>query len=372
VRYDAIVVGAGAMGSATAWQLARRGCSVLLLEQFEPGHARGSSHGPTRIFRLAYRDRRYLRLALEALPLWRELEAEAGETLLEQDGQLDHGAPEAIGAIASNLRAAGRACEELSPAAARERWPGMRFDRSVVFSPEGGRCYAQATVRALLRLCAARGVDVRFGARVARVVPDGEGAHVTAPDGEYHARAVVVAAGGWVRKLVGSGARGLPELRVTREQPAHFALRDASLCYPAFIHHVHAGVPAHLGFATYGLSTPELGVKVGEHGIGIVVDPDEAGPGPDPTRLERLSRYVAEWLPGLDPRPVESTPCLYTSTPDEHFVLDRRGPIVVCSACSGHGFKFTPVIGRIAADLALGAEQPEPAWRLREGEPAAG
>jgi sarcosine oxidase len=371
MRHDAIVVGAGAMGSATAWQLARRGRSVLLLEQFEPGHARGSSHGATRIFRVAYRDPLYVGLALEALALWRELEAESGEILLEQDGQLDHGAPEATAVIAQNLRAAGRACEELSPAGARERWPGMRFDRSVVFSPEGGRCHAQTTVRALQRVCAARGGELRFGARASRVVPDGDGARVVTADAEYVARAVVVAAGAWVGKLLGSGL-GLPELRVTREQPAHFAPRDARARFPAFIHHANARGGAHLGFATYGLWTPGLGVKVGEHGVGTPVDPDTAAPGPDPARLERLSRYVEEWFPGLEPKPVEATPCLYTSTPDEHFVLDRRGPIVVCSACSGHGFKFTPAIGRIAADLALGAEQREPAWRLRGPSPGAG
>jgi sarcosine oxidase len=362
--YDAIVVGAGAMGSATAWQLARRGRSVLLLEQFQPGHTRGSSHGSARIFRVAYRDGRYVSLALQALPLWRELEREAGETLLDQDGQLDHGSPRAVDAIAHNLKAARRPFERLSPAEAARRWPGMRFGAAVVYSPEGGRCRAQATVTALHRLCARHGAEVRFGAKVLSLRRDGDGVRVTTAQGEDQARAVVVAAGAWVAALL-RDLVALPPLRVTRELPAHFAPRTAHQPWPAFIHHEPAGSAGagHLGFATYGLFAPGLGMKVGEHGVGEELHPDAPG-GVERARLERLSRYVAEWFPGLDPTPIEATPCLYTSTPDEHFVLDRRGPIVVCSPCSGHGFKFTPAIGRIAADLALGAEQPEPAWRL--------
>jgi sarcosine oxidase len=363
-RYDAIVVGAGAMGSAAAWQLARRGRSVLLLEQFEAGHARGSSHGSARIFRVAYRDARYVALALQALPLWRELEREAGETLLEQDGQLDHGAPAAVDAIADSLKAARRPFERLSPAEAARRWPGMRFGAAVVYSPEGGRCRAQATVAALQRLCARRGAQVRFGAKVLELRADGDGVRVTTAQGEDEAGVVVVAAGAWVEALL-RDAVALPPLRVTRELPAHFAPRAPHQPWPAFIHHGASGSAGerHLGFATYGLLAPGLGVKVGEHGVGEELHPD-APFGVDRARLERLSRYVAEWFPGLDPTPIEATPCLYTSTRDEHFVLDRRGPIVVCSPCSGHGFKFTPAIGRIAADLALGAEQPELAWRL--------
>jgi sarcosine oxidase len=364
-RYDAIVVGAGAMGSASAWQLARRGGSVLLLEQFQPGHTRGSSHGSGRIFRVAYRDARYVSLALAALPLWRELEREAGETLLDQDGQLDHGAPAAVDAIADNLKAARRPFERLSPAEAARRWPGMRFGAAVVYSPEGGRCRAQATVSALQRLCAREGAEIRFGAKVLSLRIDGNGICVTTARGEDHARAVIVAAGAWVGTLL-RDLIALPPLRVTRELPAHFASRTAHQTWPAFIHHGSAGGAAerNLGFATYGLFARGLGMKVGEHGVGEELHPDAPG-GVDRARLERLSRYVTEWFPGLDPTPIEATPCLYTSTPDEHFVLDRRGPVVVCSPCSGHGFKFTPAIGCIAADLALGAEQREPAWRLR-------
>ncbi|MBA2282262.1 MAG: FAD-dependent oxidoreductase, partial [Acidimicrobiia bacterium] len=125
-RVDAVVVGAGAVGASTAWWLARRGRHVVVVEQFDRGHARGSSHGATRIFRFAYPDPTYVRLAQAALPLWRELEAEAGRTLLEVTGAVDHGDLAAIEATAEALRACGARHEVLTPAAAAERWPHMR------------------------------------------------------------------------------------------------------------------------------------------------------------------------------------------------------------------------------------------------------
>src|SRR3954471_17724870 len=130
---DVVVVGAGAMGSATAWWLARRGVEVVLLEQFEPGHTRGSSHGVTRIFRLAYYDPFYVRMAQATLPLWRELEDDAGEPLLDITGAVDHGDPRAVGMVADALQACGAPFQRLTPAAAGERWPAMRFDRDALF-----------------------------------------------------------------------------------------------------------------------------------------------------------------------------------------------------------------------------------------------
>ena len=161
-RTDAVVVGLGGMGAAAAWRLARTGRSVVALEQFGPGHDRGSSHGAVRIFRVAYRDARYTDLARRALPLWRELEEESGEVLLEQVGQLDHGDAAAVAEVAANLRNAGFAVEELSPAAAHERWPGMRFGEAVAYSPDGGRCFAERTVAAAVAAAERRGAEVHY------------------------------------------------------------------------------------------------------------------------------------------------------------------------------------------------------------------
>jgi sarcosine oxidase len=159
---------------------------------------------------------------------------------------------------------------------------------------------------------------------------------------------VVVAAGAWLPKLApGLGLAGeLPELVVTQEQPAYFDAPGAE-DWPVFVHY---GDRSH-----YGLFTPGLGMKVGEHGTGLVVDPDNRPPADD-QRVRRLSSYVERWLPGADPAPTRVDTCLYTTTPDERFVLRRFGDVVICSACSGHGFKFVPAIGEQVAQLAA-AEQ---------------
>jgi len=348
-RADVVIVGAGAMGSAAAWWLARRGRDVVLLERFEQGHARGSSHGGTRIFRLAYVAPDYVRLAQEALPLWRELEDDAGEVLLEQTGGVDHGSPAAVDEIERALLAAGVRRTRMRSDAASERWPGMRFDGDALYQPDSGRAYAGRTVAALQRRAADHGAEVRFEEPVLSI----DGATVRTEVDEYAADTVVVAAGAWADTL----ARDLlPPLRVSREQVFHFA--TVADDWPSFIHYREPAV--------YGLLTPGQGVKVAEHHTGHDTSPE---PGArsfdiDAEGQRRVEAYVERWFPGLHPVPVDAETCLYTTTPDEHFVIERRGPIVVASPCSGHGFKFTPVIGRMVADLADGAAI---AWRPRPG-----
>jgi sarcosine oxidase len=354
-RVDVVVVGGGAMGSSTAWWLARRGRDVVLLEQFEQGHARGSSHGATRIFRFAYPYPDYVRLAQRALPLWRELEADAGRTLLETTGAVDHGDPASVDATAAALAACNAPHERLSPDAAAERWPHMRLDRAVVFHPDGGRCLAGATVAALQERAAAHGADVRFGTGPAVVRAAGDGVAVRAGDEEWIAPVAVVTAGAWARRTA-SGLVDLPPTTVTREQIQHFAPRHGAdgRHWPSFIHHRTPWV--------YGLFSAGEGMKVAEHHVGPVVDPDAVDIGTIPELTERAATYVTEWFPGLDPTAMHVSRCVYTTTPTEDFVLDRRGPIVIGSPCSGHGFKFTPVVGRILADMADG--QPGPGGRF--------
>jgi sarcosine oxidase len=365
---DVVVVGAGAMGSAAAWRLATSGRDVALIERFGPLHDRGSSHGSTRIFRVAYRDVRYVHLALRALPLWRDLEAAAGEVLLEQDGQVDHGRPEAIAEIAAHLEGLQRPVEVLRPQQAEARWPGMRFDEAVVFSPEGGRCYADRTVAACQRLAAAAGAELRFHTPVERieVAASGDGATVSTANGAWRAPVVVVAAGAWFVPLIdGVGDVRLPPVVVESDQPSHFRPYDPDAEWPAFLHHMALdGEPDDpLAFHAYGLLSPGEGVKVGGFGTVVPDDPDRRGGISEERRAEQV-RYVRRWLPGLDPTPVSTTSCLFTTTSDDHFVLDRRGPVVVCSPCSGHGFKFVPAIADEVVALVDGRPQAEPAWRL--------
>jgi sarcosine oxidase len=323
------VVGGGVMGAATAWQLQSRGADVVLYEQFGPGHVRGSSHGGSRIFRFAYEVPEYVAMAQRALNGWRRLEAEAGESLLDITGGVDHGPARDIEVLSASMASMGVPHEVLPGGEAEARFPGMRFDEKVLVHPDGGRCRADATVAALHRL-----VDTRYDTRVESI-------------DELDADVVVVAAGGWLPTLLPD--LGLPPLTVTCEQVLHFSSR-LDVMWPSFIHRQANGV------GVYGLETPGEGVKVAEHHVGAVVDPDARTFDVDDAYVARVVAYVEEWFPGLEPTPVFPTTCLYTNTPNEDFLLDRVGNVVIVSPCSGHGFKFAPEIGRLAADLAMGAE----------------
>ena len=343
-----MVVGAGAVGSATAWWLARWGIDVVLLEQFEPGHRRGSSHGSTRIFRIAYPDRRYISLAREALPLWRELEDDAGVTLLETTGGIDYGAPASLQSIVDAVAEAGVDHQILDPADAHERWPGFAFSGPVLHQPDAGRVLADAAVRTLQARAETHGARVRFGSPVVRIRPDGDDdVWVDTAQVKLRARRVVVAAGAWVRGLL-EGLVELPPLNVTREQVFHFPAADAGdgCVWPSFIHHGETFI--------YGLQAPgSEGVKVAEHHTGAPTTADQRSYEIDEAGRQRVVDHVARLMPGLEPVPTSAATCLYTNTPDESFIVERRGPIVVGSACSGHGFKFVPLTGRRLAELAV-------------------
>jgi sarcosine oxidase len=364
-RVDVVVIGGGAMGSATAWHLAGRGRDVLLLERFEPGHTNGASHGASRNFNQAYSDPTYVSMLVEALPLWRELEAESGMPLLETTGIVNHGATPAFDAVHAALGRAGIAAEFLPVDEASRRWPGIRFDSRVLWTPGSGRLHADRSVAALQQGAERRGADVRHGARVTlvevlgddsvRVEFEASGASTTVV-----ARRVVVTAGAWAESLVG-GIVTLPPLVVTEEQPAHFAIAGASLEWPGFNHTPTPGAAAYDYWRSpvYGLATPGEGVKAGWHGAGRRVHPDRRTFLPEPLQLAALQRYAREWLPGVDADTLVPISCTYTTTPTSDFVLDRVGPVVVGAGFSGHGFKFTPSVGRMLADLVDGMPAPE-------------
>lgn len=359
-RVDVVVIGAGGMGAATAWRLATHGRSVVLLEQFEHLHARGSSHGQTRIFRLAYRDPLYTRLAAASLPLWRELQDIAGATLLEQSGQIDHGNPEAIDQIEASLRLHGYQAERFTPQEAHERWPALAFDTAVVHSPDGGRVFAERTVDAAVRTAVDLGTQYLDRSPVERIEPLGDRVLVHANGTLWDADCVVVAAGSWVGNLL-ADLISLPPLRVTLQQPAHFPIRSGNH-FPSFIHH-----PAHTGrlaYGAYGLESPGEGVKLGLEDTVHAIDLAERSFDLDGQVTEALRSYAERWLPGADSTQMTQTTCLFTETADGHFILDRVGPIIVCSPCSGHGFKFVPVIGELTAQLAMGHDHGESAWHL--------
>ncbi|NQX29951.1 FAD-dependent oxidoreductase [Microbacteriaceae bacterium VKM Ac-2854] len=377
VDFETIVVGGGAMGSAAAWQLARRGVEVVLLERFGPGHRNGASHGASRNFNVAYAEADYLGLLDRALPLWRELEAEARTELLQQVGIVNHGRTHAHDAVHAALVAAGIPSAFVPLAEAAERWPGIRADGRVLWTPTAGRLHADRAVAALQRAAADSGAQVRHNTRVISIEPHDDHVLVEVMDGDSGAvrrlrsRTAVVTVGAWTQKLL-DGRIALPRLVVTQEQPAHFALRDGSFVWPGFN---HTPAPGEVDTAwwpspIYGMQTPGEGIKAGWHGVGPVTDPDERSFRSEPTQLAQLRRYVAEWLPGADPDAVTEISCTYTTTPDSDFVLDRVGQLIVGAGFSGHGFKFTPAVGEVLADLATAAPTAVPE-RFRLGPRAA-
>jgi sarcosine oxidase len=324
------VIGAGIMGSATAYALARDGHDVVLYEQFEVGHTRGSSHGRSRIVRLAYPDVEFVELAKESFAGWRELEHEAEVALLELSGLLELVDDPAQGSSAA-LDAAGAEYELLDPVAARERWPvGVPDGWSALFQPEAGIIRADLAQRAFVDRAVARGVQLREHTRVESV-------------DDVDAAAVVVTAGPWVTRF-------FPDLpvKVTRETVAYFRREGAPL--PSVVQLD----PETRGHALYSLHDPVHGLKAGAHHAGAAADPDEDGD-PDPALVERVVEWVSRTYPDADPKPVATETCIYTTTADEGFILERRGHVVIGSPCSGHGFKFAPAVGarlaRMAADI---------------------
>jgi len=352
---DVVVVGAGVTGLATARALAQGGLDVMVLDQHGVGHDRGSSHGTSRIFRLAYADERYVRLAQSALAGWRELEAERGRELIVRLGALDIG-PDVL-EIARGLSSCGVTFELLTGAAAASRWP-IAFEpgEQVLFQPDGGFIRADAALRALAEAAGAAGATILEESRVAGLAVEPRNVLVHTRERTLQAAAVVVAAGAWARTLLAPLGIELPVVP-TRETITYFALSAAEEVPPAIDWGATAGSPYGVvrpGQASYGLPAPGLGLKAGLHHSGPVTDPDEAG-----VPAEDAMRWAAAWVarryPEADPSPLAGETCLYTNTADESFVLERHGRVVVGAACSGHGFKFAPTVARTLAALARDA-----------------
>ena len=358
---DVAVIGAGLTGACTAWQLARRGIEVALIDAYSPGHTHGSSHGSARIFRRAYPDRFYVELTARASLEWRRLESESGRTLLTMTGGIDHGRMRDPATLATTMAQCNVDAELLTADDAAARWPGMRFDGPALFHADAGVVDADATIVAAAHLAADAGAILMFGNPVTAMRHDGNRFRISAPR-PLTARRVVIAAGPWLPELTDQLALGtiLPTLTVRQQQVFHFALRDPSASYPVFVHKDDLqmyGLPS-------GSDVDVPAVKIGRFDDGVVTTAStRSGTIPDELR-DPVIDYVRQWLPALDPEPIGQASCLFTMTDDEDFIIDRIGPVVIASPCSGHGAKFAPLTGHLAAQLVLGEAQPDPRFTL--------
>jgi sarcosine oxidase len=366
-RVEVAVVGSGVIGSAAARTLAARGVQAVLLEQFELGHARGSSHGATRIFRLAYPDPGYVRMAVAGREAWARLQDEAGQELLVTTGGLDAGP--AAASCAAALGECGVAHAWLPAGEVAERFPGVaaRPGEQMLYQADSGVLLADRAVAALQRLASRDGADIRPRTPVLGAEPRGERVLLRTPAGEISARVAVIAAGGWCAGLLPGAVSRVPQLTVTLQRIRYFTPRAGAAGWPTLIE--WSGTAAQWYAVPPAGGAP--GVKVAAHTPGRAVDP---GSGPfdeiDPAAEEAAARYVRERLPGLVPDGLDAETCLYTMTADEHFVLDREGPVVVGGGGSGHAFKFGPLLGEMLADLALGRPTRIPRDRFALARPA--
>ena len=351
--YDVAIAGLGAMGSASARALARRGHTVVGFDRFAPPHALGSSHGHSRIIREAYFEHpAYVPLVRHAYRLWEVLERESGERLLLKTGGLMIGPPEGTlvrGALAS-ARAHGLTHERLDSAGIARRIPVMRpaSDMVGVWEPDAGILFPETAISATLASARRHGAALHVDEPVIAWRADADGVEVRTPRGVHRAGHLVLAAGAWLPAL----APGLP---LAVERVALFWFEPASdpggfdpACFPVFILE-HARDRFIYGF-------PRLGgaVKIARHHEGEATDPDKRRHGVSPDEVESMRGLFRSFLPCADGPLRETAVCLYTNTPDGHFVIgpDPRHPTVtLVSACSGHGFKFAPAIGEIVADL---------------------
>lgn len=367
------VVGAGLSGAATAWHLAARGHDVALLERSTPANDAGSSHGSARIFRYAYPEEFYTGLVQEAKTGWDELARLSGKQLITPTGAVDYGAIRQPERLAAVLAARGIDHELLTPEEAHRRWPQIAFDTQVLWHPDAGVIDARESVAAMVDQAVNHGAELHNNWAVASVTVSNGGYLLTSGDGRtLRAANVIVAAGGWLPQLMGSLAlpssflAGIPRIEVRQEQAYHFPYADGTdreaSPWPTFIH-------KREGWQAYGLPGGRdagfRGQKVAQYNGGKILPSAAEQDGQiNPDNRRRVIEYVAQCLPGLVPEPYAETTCLFTNTPTEDFILDRADGITILSPCSGHGAKFAPLIGRLAADLATGAGPAPDRFRL--------
>ena len=359
-RYDAIVIGLGGMGSAALYQLAQRGKRVLGIEQFGIAHDKGSSHGVTRIIRLAYHEHpSYVPLMRRAYELWRDLEATTGEQILHITGSIDAGPPGSA-YFAGSLQSCeehGLLHEVLTSAELTKRFPGYRLpsDTMAVFQDEGGFLLPERCISLFVEQAQELGATVHASERTLEWHSTAGGARVRTERGEYEADALVVSAGAWASKLLPMlGDSAVPE----RQALAWFETLMPEFftpeAFPVFNLMVDEG--NFYGFPEFGIP----GFKLGRfHHLEENVDPDEIDRDPNARDEALLRDFTEKYFPDAAGATSSMKVCMFTNSPDEHFIIDTlpdSPQVVVAAGFSGHGFKFSSVVGEILADLAVDGE----------------
>jgi monomeric sarcosine oxidase len=356
-KYDVIVLGGGIVGASTAYDLVKRGQRVLVIEQFEPGHKRGSSHGDGRVVRFNYPESIYVEMAMLAYPAWEDLSARAGRAVWQKTGLIEYGpagcAP--IQESEANLKRYGLAYEILDAEQAGQRFPQFRFAQgtTILYQAEGAVAFATPAVLALWRLLREGGADTLTGCRVEHIQASADGVHVQAEGVDVWAERLVVAVGGWAKPVLAQLGLDVP-LVVTQEVLAYYAVQEV-------VSHRIGDQPVMIDFHTsdafYTLPQVDVpGIKVGWHHKGRVVDADHPKEAPQET-IAGISDWVRGAYRYAAAEPFEISTCLYTNTPDYHFILDRHPVhenVVIGGGFSGHGFKFGPTLGNLLGSLAMG------------------
>ena len=367
--HDVIVLGVGGMGSAAAFELARRGRRVLGLEQFPLVHDRGSSHGHTRVIRTAYYEHpAYVPLARRAFSRWYDLEQRCGRHLLTRCGCLNLGTPdgELIAGVRQSAEQHGLPVEHLGPEELRRRFPPFRFDdRHVgIFEQQAGFLYVEECVRAHVEEARRLGAELRAEEPALEWQATAGGVTVRTAKDTYHAGRLVITAGPWAGRLL---SRWGTQLTVMRQVMLWFGTEDDRAfrrdVFPVWIAETPAG---HF----YGLPVLDgRGAKTARHyGAPELPGPDAVDRAVTDADEQPVRQFLAAHLPAVNGPRRHGQVCIYTLTPDRHFVIDRHPDhpnVAVAAGFSGHGFKFAPVVGEILADLAERGRTDLPAEMFR-------
>jgi sarcosine oxidase len=356
-QFDVAVIGPGAMGSAALAFLSARGIRAIGIDAYFPAHALSSSHGDSRLIRMGYfEDPSYVPLLQRAYRNWRSLEARLRTDVLTITGVLQIGAPDSkiVRGTRASCEMHGLPHDVLDKADMAARFPAFQVDDGeiAVLDPQGGYLRPETAVMGYLKLAAADGAVLHFGERVSAIEPDDGGVTIQSAAGRYRARKVIVATGSWIAELVPQLKTHAVPIRqvVAWYQPRNgFATEPQRM--PCFLRD-EGPDGSYFGFPAIGTD----GVKVGRHAhFREPIDPNRPNPPVNDTDTDLLDRFIAKRVPAAGQR-VNATTCRYTMLPSEDFLLDLlpgNRNVVVASPCSGHGFKFTSVVGEILADLAL-------------------